>query len=73
MNMAVGNGVIAAGQDGMCCVMKYNRNKQEEEKNKVTGKEREALKSKVFASKSEYFLMLLLLFCSLLIYCFCRE
>lgn len=42
MNMAVGDGVIAAGQDGTCCVMKYKRNKQEEE-TKATGKEGEAL------------------------------
>lgn len=41
MNMAVGNGVIAAGQDGTCCVLKYKRNKQEEE-TKATGKEGEA-------------------------------
>lgn len=29
MNMAVGNGVIAAGQDGACCVMKTRFSKQE--------------------------------------------
>lgn len=42
MNMAVGNGVIAAGQDGACCVMKYKRSTQEEE-TKATAKEGEAL------------------------------
>lgn len=41
MNMAVGNGVIAAGQDGACCVMKYKRSTQEEE-TKATAKEGEA-------------------------------
>lgn len=40
--MAVGNGVIAAGQDGACCVMKYKRSTQEEE-TKATVKEGEAL------------------------------
>lgn len=38
MNMAVGNGVIAAGQDGSCCVMKFKRSQQEEE-TKATVKE----------------------------------
>lgn len=28
MNMAVGDGVIAAGQDGICCVMKIKHCKQ---------------------------------------------
>lgn len=41
MNMAVGKGVIAAGQDGTCCLMKFKRSKQEEE-TKATGKEGEA-------------------------------
>lgn len=40
--MAVGNGVIAAGQDGSCCVMKFKRSQQEEE-TKATVKEGEAL------------------------------
>lgn len=31
MNMAVGNGVVAAGQDGTCCVMRFKRCKQKEE------------------------------------------
>lgn len=55
MNMAVGNGVIAAGQDGTCCVMKYKRNTQGEE-TKATGKESGSFESQVFASASEYFL-----------------
>lgn len=59
MNMAVGKGVIAAGQDGTCCVMKYKRKKQEEE-TKATGKDT----LQVFASK--YFVILLLF----LFYCF---
>ncbi|XP_054478430.1 prolactin regulatory element-binding protein isoform X3 [Anoplopoma fimbria] len=31
MNMAVGNGVIAAGQDGTCCLMKFKHCSQREE------------------------------------------
>ncbi|TNN60077.1 Prolactin regulatory element-binding protein [Liparis tanakae] len=31
MNMAVGNGVIAAGQDGTCCLMKFKHCAQKEE------------------------------------------
>lgn len=31
MNMAVGNGVIAAGQDGTCCLMKFKHCSQKEE------------------------------------------
>lgn len=30
MNMAVGNGVIAAGQDGTCCLMKFKHCTQKE-------------------------------------------
>lgn len=41
MNMAVGNGVIAAGQDGTCCVMRYKHCAQREG-NKAAAKDGEA-------------------------------
>lgn len=54
MNMAVGNGVIAAGQDGTCCVMKYKRSKRAEETT-AAGKEGEDLKVKYLHSHQSIF------------------
>lgn len=42
MNMAVGNGVIAAGQDGTCCLMKVKLG-TEKEGIKAAGKDGESI------------------------------
>lgn len=46
MNMALGNGVIAAGQDGTCCVMRYKHCTQRQG-NKAAAKDGEAYCHKI--------------------------